>query len=261
MLKSEKTKVEVRLQKLVSQAGIASRRQAEEMILSGRLTVNGKIVRLLGTKANPNKDHIKVDGKLLHLQQRLVYILMNKPKGVITSLHDPQGRPTVMNLLRGVGIRVYPVGRLDFDTEGVLLLTNDGDMTECLMHPRNQVPKRYWAKIRGTPDKVHIDKLSRGGLRLPQGKIAPCRIQILRSSGNNSWVEITLREGKKRQVREMFGQLGHPVSKLKRVSYAFLTAEELPPGSWRYLTPKEIAKLKKVGDKGVQYAQSAHTHK
>jgi 23S rRNA pseudouridine2605 synthase len=248
-----------RLQKLISQAGVASRRRAEEMILSGRVTVNGKVVRTLGSKADPNKDHIKVDGKLLLFHKPLQYILMNKPRGVITSLHDPQGRPTVRDLLRGVKIRVYPVGRLDYDTEGLLLLTNDGELAEYLMHPRSEVPKSYLAKIRGELSESEILKLSRGGMSLLEGKTAPCQVKIVRRSGENSWIEMTLHEGKRRQVREMLIRIGHPVSKLKRVRYAFLTLNDLPAGGWRHLTQKEVAKLKKIGYKGT-HAQASHAH-
>jgi 23S rRNA pseudouridine2605 synthase len=246
-----------RLQKLISLAGVASRRHAEEMILSGRVTVNGKVIRTLGSKADPNKDHVKVDGKLLLFHHPPLYILMNKPKGVITSLSDPLNRPTVRGLLRGVKSRVYPVGRLDYDTEGLLLLTNDGELAEHLMHPRSEVQKGYWAKVRGTLSETETLKLTRGGMALSQGKTAPCQIRTLRKSGENSWVEIILHEGKKRQVREMLERVGHPISKLKRVRYAFLTLDNLLPGEWRYLTQKEVAKLKKIGYKRT-HAQAPH---
>jgi 23S rRNA pseudouridine2605 synthase len=248
-----------RLQKLISRSGLASRRRAEEMILSGRVSVNGKVVKTLGVKADPNKDHVKVDGKLLLFRKPLLYILMNKPRGVITSLHDPQGRPTVRDLIRGVKTRVYPVGRLDYDTEGLLLLTNDGELTEYLMHPRSEVSKSYLAKIRGELSEAEVLKLSRGGISLFQGRTAPCKVKFVRKSGENSWIEITLHEGKKRQVREMLGRIGHPVSKLKRVRYAFLSLNDLPPGGWRHLTQKEVALLRKIGYKRT-HAQSAHTH-
>ena len=251
---------EERLQKLISQAGLASRRHAEAMILEGRVTVNGKVVSTLGSKADPGRDHVKVDGKLLRFEQPQLYILLNKPKGVITSLSDPQGRPTVVDLLRGIKTRVYPVGRLDYDTEGVLLLTNDGELAEGLMHPRNEIPKVYWAKIMGELSAPEIKRITGGQMKLPQGRVAPCQVRTLRRTGKNSWVELVLHEGKKRQVREMLLRVGHPVSKLKRVRYAFLTVENLPPGDWRPLTGREVEKLRRMVYKRQEHDRAAHAN-
>jgi len=222
------------------------------------VTVNGKMIRVLGTKATPGRDHIKVDGKLIHVHQPPVYILLNKPKGVITSLSDPSGRPTVIDLLKGVTARVYPVGRLDYDTEGALILTNDGALAEGLMHPRSEIEKVYWAKMMGELTDAQIQRLTGGKMSLPQGRAAPCQIRTLSRSGKNSWAEVTLHEGKKRQVREMLLRVGHPVSKLKRVRYAFLTVEDLPPGHWRTLSGREVARLKKIVLRGPQHARAAH---
>ncbi len=232
-----------RLQKVIAQAGIASRREAETMISEGRVIVNGAVVSEQGIKVDPAKDHIKVDGKRLKPPSKKVYILLNKPKRCITTRHDPEGRPTVMDFISDVKDRISPVGRLDYETEGLLLLTNDGDLANALMHPKNEVEKTYWAKVRGHLSEETLLKIARGGISLPTGKTAPCKIRALHQTQENAWVELILHEGKKREIRRVLERVGHPVVKLKRVAYAFLKIRGLALGKYRYLTSFEIKKL------------------
>lgn len=238
-----------RLQKMIAAAGIASRRHAEELILQGMVQVNGKVVTELGTKVDPAKDHVKVDGKRIQVESHKIYLLLNKPKGYITSVKDPEGRPTVMDLIADVKERVYPVGRLDYETEGLLLFTNDGELARGLMHPSTEVEKTYWAKVKGHLAEEEMKKVERGGISLPEGKTAPCKIRFLRQTAEKDWVEIILHEGKKRQVRMMMEKIGHPVAKLKRVGYAFLKIGSMPLGAYRYLSPVEVGKLKNLTSK------------
>ncbi|HZR45289.1 MAG TPA: pseudouridine synthase, partial [Candidatus Manganitrophaceae bacterium] len=238
-----------RLQKVIARAGIASRRHAEDLIVEGKVQVNGKVVTELGTKVDPAKDHIKVDGKRIQVESQKIYLLLNKPKGYITSVQDPEGRPTVMDLIVEVKERVYPVGRLDYDTEGLLLFTNDGDLARALMHPSTEVEKTYWAKVKGRLTEEEMKRVEQGGISLPEGKTAPCKIRFLRSTAENEWVEIILHEGKKRQVRMVMEKIGHPVAKLKRVGYAFLKLGNMPLGAYRYLSPIEVGKLKNLTGK------------
>ena len=237
-----------RLQKIIAAAGIASRRKAEELIQGGLVSVNGQVVTQLGSKADSERDHIRVNGKLMHGAERHVYLLMNKPKGYVTTLHDPEHRPTVMDLLRGVKARVYPVGRLDYSSEGLLLLTNDGDLAHRLMKAASHVPKTYLVKVSGTPAAEGLAKL-REGLYIPSArgkrvKTAPARIRIVRESAN-PWYEVTLIEGKNRQIRRMFEEVGHHVEKIKRVRYGPLELD-VHPGEFRKLNPEEIAKMKSL---------------
>lgn len=236
--------MQIRLQKIISMAGIVSRRKAEELILEGRVTLNGKTVRELGVKADPERDHIKVNGKLIRLIQPHVYIMLNKPQGYITSLKDPQGRPTVIEMLRDIPLRVYPVGRLDFNTEGLLLLTNDGELSATLMRPRSNIPKIYIAKVSGIITEKEIDELE-GGIYLEDGKTAPCKIKKIRNTDKNSWIEITIHEGRRRQIRRMLQRVGHPVLKLKRTDYGPLKLD-IPVGNYRYLTHQEVKCLKSL---------------
>jgi 23S rRNA pseudouridine2605 synthase len=235
-----------RLQKIIAAAGVASRRKAEELISSGRVAVNGQTVTELGTKADPEHDHIRVDGKLLHGAERPVYLLMNKPKGFVATVSDPEGRPTIMSLLKGVKARVYPVGRLDYASEGLLLLTNDGNLAQHLMKAASHVPKTYLVKVSGQPKEDAIARL-RAGVSIPtQGgrrvKTAPAKIAIIREA-DNPWYEVTLIEGRNRQIRRMFEQVGHHVEKIKRVRYGSLQLD-VHPGKYRHLTPQEISRLK-----------------
>jgi 23S rRNA pseudouridine2605 synthase len=235
-----------RLQRIIAAAGIASRRKAEQLITGGLVSVNGQIVTELGTKADPERDHIRVNGKLLHGSERHVYLLMNKPKGYVTTLSDPEGRPTVMDLLHGVGARVYPVGRLDYASEGLLLLTNDGDMANHLMKAASHVPKTYMVKVAGVPGSEGLEKL-RAGISIPteRGKrvrTSPAKIRVIREAAN-PWYEITLMEGKNRQIRKMFEEIGHHVEKIKRVRYGPLELD-VHPGQFRKLSAPEVEKLK-----------------
>ena len=235
-----------RLQKIIAAAGVASRRKAEELITSGRVAVNGQTVTELGTKADAERDHIRVNGKLLHGPERRIYLLLNKPKGYVTTVSDPEGRPTVMNLLTGVKGRVYPIGRLDYASEGLLLLTNDGSLAEKLMKAASHVPKTYLVKISGKPEESALAKL-RAGVSIPSGdgkrrvRTAPAKIQIVKDAPN-PWYEVTIIEGRNRQIRRMFEQVGHHVEKIKRVRYGSLELD-VPPGRYRQLKLPEIAKL------------------
>ncbi|MCX7724098.1 MAG: rRNA pseudouridine synthase [Thermodesulfovibrio sp.] len=232
-----------RLQKILSKYGIASRRQAEELIKEGRVTVNGTVA-VLGQKADPTKDYIKVDGKLLIKPEPKVYYAFYKPRKVITSLFDPQGRPTIKDFLKGIKFRVYPVGRLDFDSEGLLLLTNDGDLAYRVMHPSSQIEKTYLVKIDGLIEPETIEKL-RKGIKI-EGKLAiPVSVQLVRRLKANSWIKITLHEGRKRQIRKMLERVGHPVIRLIRIAIDGIKLGELKPGQLRPLTKEEIEKLKK----------------
>jgi len=229
-----------RLQKLLAHAGIDSRRKCEELILEGRVHVNGVLVTELGTRADPRRDEITVDFVPI-ARERAMYILLNKPKGYITTVKDEEGRPTVMALLHGVETRVYPVGRLDFNTEGLLLMTNDGGLANRLMKPDHEVPKVYLAKVHRTPTKEQLDEL-REGFRLDGRRLKPCTIEIA-EKGDNPWLRIILTEGKNLQIRRMFEAIGHPVSKLRRIQFGPLADPALKPGEWRFLSPQEIAAI------------------
>ena len=235
-----------RLQKLIAQAGIASRRAAEELIKNGEVTVNGQIITELGTKADPEKDHIKVRGKLINKKlagaKEKIYILLNKPKGYLSSAADPEKRPLVVDLVRGFG-RLFPVGRLDFNTEGLIILTNDGEFANHVASSK-QIPKVYEAKVKGLPNENAINKLRRG-IRLEDGfKTAPATIKPLPSTERNGWYEVTLLEGHNQQIRKMFDAVGHSVVKLKRTAIGSLTAKGLKVGEYRRLTPDEVKSVK-----------------
>ena len=238
---------EERLQKIISAAGLASRRKAEQLIREGRVTVNGQVVTQLGAKADPSRDHIKVDGKLIHESRRKVYLLLNKPREVISSVADPQGRAKVTDLA-GVKEKVYPVGRLDYNTEGLILLTNDGEFSSIVSAAGKHMPKVYHVKVRSAPEEAGLQRL-RGGLRLKTGvQLAPCKIVPLKE-GNNSWYEVTLTQGKNRQVRDMFEAIGHPVLKLRRVRIGFLTDHGLALGQYRHLSPFEVERILRLAGK------------
>ena len=232
-----------RLQKILSEYGIASRRKAEELIKEGRITVNGQIAHL-GQKADPEKDYIKVDGKLLIKPEPKVYYAFYKPRKVITSLIDPQGRPTIKDFIKGIKFRVYPVGRLDFDSEGLLLLTNDGELAYHVMHPSSEIEKTYLVKVDGIIDPETIEKLKKG-IKI-DGKLAiPVSVNLVRKLKANSWIKITLHEGRKRQIRKMLERVGHPVIRLIRIAIDGVKLEELKPGQYRSLTKEEIEALHK----------------
>src|SRR5215213_8983750 len=244
--------VEQRLQKLIATAGIASRRHAEELIVAGRVTVNGEVIKELGSKADPDRDHIKVNGKLINPQLKArdkVYVLLNKPKGYLSSVSDPESRPLVTELLPPSLGRLYPVGRLDFNTEGLLLLTNDGDFTNYVTAARNRVEKVYEVKVKGVPSDAAIQRLRRG-VTLDDGtRTAPAQITKLNETKTNAWFEVLLHQGRNQQVRRMFELIGHSVLKLRRVRIGFLTDENLKPGYWRFLSPAEVGRLMKPQSK------------
>jgi len=240
-----------RLQKAMAHAGVASRRKCEELIVQGRVAVNGKIVTELGYKVDPAVDVITVDGKPIQPERKVV-ILLNKPKGVITSVRDPEGRRTVMDYVRGVKERVYPVGRLDYDTEGLLLLTNDGALANLLMHPRHQVPKTYLATVKGIPHGDRLDKL-RDGIELDDGVTAPAEVEYadVDLDRNRAVIAITIHEGRNRQVRRMMEAIGHEVIRLKRSRYGPLTLEGVPRGKYRVLKPEEVEELREAALRGT----------
>jgi len=240
--------VEQRLQKLIATAGIASRRHAEELITAGRVTVNGAVVKELGTKADPERDHIKVNGKLINPQLKArdkVYVLLNKPRGYLSSVSDPEGRPLVTELLPSNLGRLHPVGRLDFNTEGLLLLTNDGDFTNYVTAARNRVEKVYEVKVKGVPPEGAMQRLRRGVTFEDGTRTAPAKITKLGETKTNAWYEVLLHQGRNQQVRRMFELIGHSVLKLRRVRIGFLTDENLKPGHWRFLSAAEAARLTK----------------
>ncbi len=238
-----------RLQKILSTAGVASRRTAETLITQGRVSVNGKVVRELGTKADPETDDIRVDGRRVRAAQRKRYILLNKPRGYVTTRSDPAKRPTVMDLLKGVREYVYPVGRLDYDSEGLLLLTNDGELAARLTHPRHEVERLYEARVRGVPDAHAIDRLA-SGIVIDGRKTAPANVKLAKKieadAGAQAVVLVGVHEGRHRQVRQMFDAIGHPVMRLRRVRIGPIRDEALKTGYYRDLTPAEVLKLKKA---------------
>ncbi|MGH9338009.1 MAG: pseudouridine synthase [Acidobacteriota bacterium] len=229
-----------RLQKIISHGGIASRRKAEELILEGRVTVNGRIVTELGTRADPRQDHIKVDGKLIR-PEPLEYHALHKPRGVLSSVSDPQRRPVVTDYVRS-SRRLYPAGRLDFQSEGLMILTNDGELTRKLTEG-GKVEKVYQVKVHGQASEDQLDKL-RKGFRLEGVKLAPSTIKLLKE-GNNCWYEVGLRQGKNRQIRNMFEHIGHPVLRIRRTAIGPVSLAGLRPGASRKLSPQEIQRLKK----------------
>ena len=234
--------MEERLQKAMSKAGIASRREAEKLILEGRVSVDGRVVTELGTKVDPLRQKIRVDGKPIGPQESHVYFLLNKPKGYLSTVKDDQGRRTVLDLLPKVKERVYPVGRLDNNTEGLLLVTNDGALMNGLLHPRSEVKKTYVAKIAGELTEDSLDRLRRG-VDLEDGRTAPAKVRLLERDGRISKVEITIHEGRNRQVRRMFAAVGGDVKALKRISFAGLGLDGVKRGAHRPLTAEEVAGL------------------
>jgi len=233
-----------RLQKIISAAGIASRRKAEQLIREGRVTLNGSVVRELGTKADLEKDYLKVDGKAVRRLPEKVYILLNKPRQVISTVSDPEGRVKVTDLVH-LKSRVYPVGRLDYNSEGLILLTNDGEFSRVVTRAGGHMPKLYQVKVRSTPDEATLNTL-RAGFRLKNGvTLERCRIVPVRM-GNNSWYEVTLTQGKNRQIRDMFEEAGFPVLKLKRTRIGFLSDEGLPLGHYRHLTAAEVQRILRI---------------
>ena len=243
-----------RLQKIIARSGLASRRKAEELIVAGRVTVNGEVVRELGSKADPATTQIRVDSKPLRALRRPVYLALHKPRGCVTTRSDPEGRSTVMDFLKGVKERVYPVGRLDYQTEGLLLLTNDGEFANRILAASSGIPKTYQAKVAGMPPADALDKL-RQGIVLEGRRTRPAHIRLLpglgrkgrskaREESGNPWFEVVLREGRQNQIRKMFERIGHPVRKLKRIKVGSVSLGDLPVGQFRPLTPAEIRSLR-----------------
>jgi 23S rRNA pseudouridine2605 synthase len=235
---------EERLQKILSQAGVASRRQAEKIILEGRVAVNGAVVTELGSKADFEADHIKVDGRLLHPPKRQVYIALYKPNGTVTTVSDPEGRATVMDLLRGVKERVYPVGRLDYHSEGLLLLTNDGELANGIMSAATHLPKTYVVKVNGALTADQEQKF-RDGVPLSGKRTMPAGLRLLREA-DNPWYEVKLLEGRNQQIRLMFKHFGRLVEKLRRVRIGPIELGAIKPGQYRHLTLEEVAKLQRA---------------
>src|SRR3990167_465421 len=240
-----------RLQKFLSRAGVASRRHAEAMITDGRVKLNGKIVTVLGTQVDAQKDLVVVDGKLVAVNPERKYFLFYKPPGVVTTLSDPEGRPTVGDYAKDAGGRVFPVGRLDYDAEGALLLTDDGDLANKLMHPSHQVPRVYLAKVKGVPDEASLQKLVEG-VRLEDGMAHAIQAQIFEKAERNTWVKIVVTEGRQHLVKRLCAAIGHPVVRLYRPAHAGLPVHGLRPGELRALTNDEIRRVKAAADGDAQ---------
>jgi pseudouridine synthase len=244
----------IRLQKILSAAGVASRRAAETLIVNGRVSVNGVTIRELGTRADPARDDIRVDGQRIHVALRHRYILLNKPRGFMTTRKDPEHRPTVLDLLPGVREYIYPVGRLDYDSEGLLLLTNDGGLAARLLHPSHEVEREYHARVRGVPGEAALDRL-RHGVTIEGRRTAPAAVRLvgtgLGAREDQALLSITLHEGRTRQVRDMCDAVGHPVVRLTRVRFGPIVDRTLKVGGHRDLTAREVALLRQAAGSGV----------
>jgi 23S rRNA pseudouridine2605 synthase len=245
---------EERLQKILSSAGIASRRKSEEFIAEGRVTVNGKVVAELGSKADVERDHIKVDGRLIRQPSKMVYIALNKPDSVVSTASDPQRRTTVLDLLRGVRFRVYPVGRLDYHSEGLILLTNDGEFANAITSAKSHVPKTYLVKIKGSLTAEQEEQF-RTGIPLSGQRTAPAGLKMIRR-GDNPWYEVKLIEGRNQQIRIMFKHFGHLVEKLRRVRIGTVDLGTLKPREFRFLTEEEVAKLMRMANRDAGRRES-----
>ena len=233
----------VRLQKYLALCGVASRRHAEQMILEGKVTVNGAQIFELGTKVDENKDQIAVNGVIVKPETEKHYIAYNKPIGEIVSVSDPEGRPTVMDKFRDYPVRLFPVGRLDFDSEGLLLLTNDGDLMQHLLHPSQEINKVYWVKVSNRVSDEEIHRL-RNGVAIEGRMTSPAKVRLIRYEAFDTILLISIHEGRNRQIRKMIDAIGHQVVHLKRVEFGPVALKDLPSGQWRKLTPEEIQKMK-----------------
>lgn len=233
--------MEERLQKILAKAGIASRRAAEELILAGRIEVNGEVVQAMGCKADPERDTISCDGLIINRQQK-IYILLNKPAGYVTTLSDPQGRPIVSDLVADIALRLFPVGRLDLETEGALLMTNDGELGNAILHPRFEVNKTYEATVAGSPSRDQL-RLLEQGIDIEGVRTRPAKIRVVQRRGQQTVIEVIIHEGKKRQVRKMFQAINHRVLALKRTAYGNLRLGALAPGKYRVLGPEDLKKI------------------
>ncbi len=231
-----------RLQKILAQAGICSRRAAEELIRTGQVTVDGRVVTEMGLKVDPKRQKIMAKGQPVGFSEKKVYVLLNKPEGFVTTLHDPQGRPIVTSLLQKVPERIFPVGRLDFDTKGALLLTNDGDLAQQVQHPRFEVNKTYVARVTGKPSAAELRQLEEG-LEVEGRLTAPAQVKVRKAAAKESVIEITIHEGRKRQVRKMFTAIGHHVTELTRIAYGNLQLGSLKPGKFRFLSQADIGRI------------------
>ncbi|TKS58043.1 MAG: hypothetical protein EWM72_03255 [Nitrospira sp.] len=250
--------MEIRLQKMIAGTGLSSRRKAETLIAAGRVTVNGKVVTELGTKVDPERDHVKVDGRHLTGAQPFVYLMLNKPKNVMSTLDDPGGRTTVKDFLHGVSVRVFPVGRLDFDSEGLMLLTNNGELAQALLHPRYHVPKTYLIKVKRVLTDDEIAQLQQG-VHLEDGMTSPAIVKKVKKAEQNSWLEITIREGRKHQVKRMLEAVGHPVIKLMRIRMGPLSLGDLGPGEFRFLTDREANALRELVEQRLELEQTGQS--
>lgn len=234
-----------RLQKFLAHAGVASRRKCEEMILEGRVKVNGKLIKELGTKINPGKDNVQVDGKKVQQSEKKVYLMVNKPRGHVTTVEDEKGRKTVLDLLENVKERVYPVGRLDYESEGLLLLTNDGELTYALTHPKHEIAKTYKVRVKGIPTAEALEELA-NGVELDDGMTAPAKVFLAHVLNGNALLEITIHEGRNRQVRRMCEKIGHPVIRLVRTRIGPLELRKLSSGEVRSLSIRELREIKRA---------------
>jgi len=235
--------MQIRLNKFLSQAGVASRRQADRMIEEGRVAVNGEVIQAMGYKIDAERDKVEVDGKTVKKETKLYYVMLNKPPGYLVSLKDSFGRPTVRDLLPTLKGRVFPVGRLDFDSEGLLLLTNDGELAYQLTHPSFKIKKIYLIKVKGAPISSDLRRLERG-IILDGKKTAPAKISLLSSSNRESFLRVEIHEGRKREIRRLFDVIGHRVMELQRNKFGSLSLGNLKKGKWRYLTRDEIGRLR-----------------
>ncbi len=234
----------MRLQKFMAKCGVASRRKSEEIILEGKVKVNGEVVKELGIKIDVDNDVVTIDGKKLELEENKAYILLNKPVGYITTMSDEFNRKKVIDLLKGVKERVYPVGRLDYDTSGLLLLTNDGDLAYKLTHPKHEIEKKYIAKVKGIPTEEEL-KQFRNGLKIEDYITSKAKVRVIHKEKGVADLEVIIHEGRNRQVRKMCSKIGHPVIELKRIEMGEIKLSDVKEGSWRYLTPQEVEYLKK----------------
>ncbi|MCR2042650.1 pseudouridine synthase [Anaerosalibacter massiliensis] len=235
----------MRLQKYMALCGIASRRRSEEIILEGRVMVNGEVIQKLGSKVDLKKDIVKVDGKVIKIEEKSVYIMLNKPTGYVTTVKDEFNRKKVIDLIQGIEERIYPVGRLDYDTSGLLLLTNDGEITYKLTHPSNEIKKRYIGRVRGIPTETELKKF-RNGLKIDDYITTKASIKVLNKDKDSSLLEMEIHEGKNRQIRKMCDAINHPIISLKRIAIEDLELGSLKIGSWKYLTNEEIEYLKNL---------------
>ena len=232
----------LRLQKFLAQCGVASRRRAEELIRAGRVEVDGQTVTEMGAKIDPASQAVRCDGKAVTLPEKHIYVLLNKPRGYVTTLSDPQGRPVVTSLVKDIPVRLFPVGRLDLDTEGALILTNDGELAQSIQHPSHETDKTYEALVEGQPRRNDLEQLERGIL-LEGSQTAPSKITVKKSLAGQTLLLVTIHEGRKRQVRKMLSFIGHPVVRLKRIAYGRLFLDDLPTGRYRILNPKDLKKI------------------